>query len=166
MLYYVYLEVVYVLVYRVCSKNEVALILNSTSFDNIGTKEIFGKFDGRQSFRNELHIHFFPSIDNILYMIDGDHKYLCIYDLPLDILEKYKGYGDYCYNGHYKYNVLEYAVPSREMSFSYLKSIYVLLRDIDEYDFYYNQMVASAAEKIYDKSGVMMRQRKKEECSS
>lgn len=60
-------------------------------------------------------------------------KYLCIYNIPEDILKQYEGiwyYLDY-FKFAIKIEVDEYAIKCHELSFDYLEKVYYINEEID-----------------------------------
>lgn len=123
------------IVYRICKKNEIDSIFNSSSFSSIGN--FCGVFNGNSHsyMKNKKYMHFFDKKINILYLNPSKEEYLCEYNISDEILERYKGIGEYLDFIYWKSisKVEEYAIPSELIVFDNLEKIYSI-KDYIEYD--------------------------------
>ena len=120
-----YEKVNFMLVYRICKKDEIEKIFKEKSFENIGRYFQINSSLNNHNYEDVYrYMHFFDDKVNILYLNLSNH-YLCTYDIPEDILCKYVGIGyywDFEFLEHLE-NVKEYAVKSEEMDISFLKQV-------------------------------------------
>lgn len=157
------------LVYRICSRDEVDYILNTGSFDLIGGFGFQYKANNHHYQKVDVYyMHFFLNKDSVLYVNSSKGVFLCTYDIPNDILNKYTSLGDYLdyINYERKIKVIEFAIPSLMIKLEYLKRIDVLTSCIDYKDFLDGDLSPELYETIYDTSKLMIRKRKKEEIPS
>ncbi len=150
------------LVYRICCEKEVDYILNYEAFYNIGNVNIVSSLNTHQYEPGLFYMHFFQNYKSILYMEPKYLKYVCIYDIPEEVLEKFKGYGMY-YTYPYRetFAVAEYAIPCTQIKFSYLKKVERLLKNVTAEDFIDQSLDKMAFETIYDSSKIIVPKRKK-----
>ncbi|MCM1052906.1 MAG: hypothetical protein NC483_02895 [Ruminococcus sp.] len=156
------------LVYRTCRREEVEYILKNSNF-NIVSSYSHNYYGNTHRYQDGVsYMHFFSDISSIFYMKTNRGRCICIYDIPTDILEKYKGIGIYtdyiCFR--HEEHVREYAIDIGEMRVEYLKRADVLLQDIDYEDMIDGSLDSSLIENIYNSSKPFIRERKKEEISS
>ena len=119
------------LVYRVCSENEINYIVNNKNFNNIGRNiycGLYGKTLANTHKYDELgyYMHFFKDYSSIYLLECNVGDYICTYNIPLSLLNKYSGQGIYnvLVNGlPESFEVCEYAIPSKLISFEYLVSV-------------------------------------------
>ena len=127
------------IVYRLCREDEIQQILNSQSFSEVGN------FCRNNSERNTHHydenikyLHFFKTKTDLLYLNTLKGRYICVYDIPEELLLKHYGLGkyrDYVRFAHLN-QVEEFAIPTNLIKFDYLQSIDRIIKDIDVEDFY------------------------------
>lgn len=112
------------LVYRVCSSEEIIKLFNDGNFSNIGNYFNENKLNTHNYNSDKKYLHFFQNIENVIY-VETKGRFLCTYDIPNEILEKYKGFGNYLdsFNFSSLVSILEYAIEVDEMDFEYLESI-------------------------------------------
>ena len=146
-------------VYRLCKVGEVNKLLDSEDLESVA---IPGKvFIDKQQEKNVnshnynfkvSYLHFFKDLSSIFYFYTED-KYICTYDIPDDKLEKYQGEGFYWdYRNFSKMEaVKEYAIPSFELSFSYLKRIDKIKEFINYEDYLFDPSLSEELETIYIK---------------
>ena len=130
------------LVYRICNKEEITNILNNQSFTNIGNRfKVDIKKNHHKYNENIKYMHFFNDYDSVFYLNVTNGYYICTYDIPEDLLEKYKGIGLYLDRIQLiiKECVIEYAIPNTEIKFSYLTKIEKINEYIDFDDFVNNE---------------------------
>ena len=119
------------LVYRVCSENEINYIVNNKNFNNIGRNiycGLYGKTLANTHKYDELgyYMHFFKEYSSIYLLECNVGEYICTYNIPLCLLNNYCGRGIYnvLVNGlPESFEVFEYAIPSKLISFEYLVSV-------------------------------------------
>ena len=112
------------LVYRVCSGNEIIKLFNDGNFSNVGNFFKKNTLNTHNYKSDKKYLHFFQNIESVIY-IETKGRFLCAYDIPNEILEKYKGFGNYMdvFNFSSLVSILEYAIEVDEMDFEYLESI-------------------------------------------
>ena len=77
------------LVYRVCSGAEIIKLFNDGNFSNVGNffkKNTLNTHDYKS---DKKYLHFFQNIESVIY-VETKGKFLCTYDIPNEMLEKYK----------------------------------------------------------------------------
>lgn len=119
------------LVYRVCSENEINYIVNNKNFNNIGRNiycGLYGKTLANTHKYDELgyYMHFFKEYSSIYLLECNVGEYICAYNISLCLLNNYCGRGIYnvLVNGlPESFEVFEYAIPSKLISVEYLVSI-------------------------------------------
>ena len=81
-------------VYRVCDKEEIDKILSGVDFKDIGAPGIrYKKEPGEIDLNthiydeNEMYMHFFPDFKDLFYLNLEEGRYICLYDIPEEILE-------------------------------------------------------------------------------
>ena len=83
-------------VYRLCNEKEYNEIINSKNFNNVGKKFVSdNKLNTYNYDNNKLYIHFFKNFESIFYLTTTKGYYICIYDIPNDILNENKSTGFY-----------------------------------------------------------------------
>lgn len=141
-------------VYRVCNSVEVDKILSNGDFAKIGNIYNFFNFPKVNNHRYEEkqpYLHFFKELDSISYLKELKGNYLCIYNIPMEILNRYKGIGYYrdLMDDYDFYELEEYAIKSKELLFEYLENILYINREIDFY-FLSDNNLKNFTEIIYD----------------
>ena len=139
-------------VYRLCNELEFQKILNTMSFDDIGSLCCNNSKRNNHRYKsNQKYLHFFKDYDSLFYLYLKSGTYICTYDIPDEILEKYVGVGKYLDRMYMKKieSVTEYSIPNAEISFDYLKSIEKISRDI-EYEEYIDDDYKDSLELVYN----------------
>lgn len=129
------------IVYRLCSKEEVDLILERRELTEIGKTFSNNKELNNHNYdSNRKYLHFFASKSSLFYLCVTTGTYICTYDIPTDILNKYIGEGYYLDRLYLKNlnKVIEYAVPSDEILFEYLQKIERIKSYVDYEDYLYD----------------------------
>ena len=140
------------LVYRVCTKNEVDKILTTKDFSQVGIYGIYG-LNGKNNHNynfDKLYLHFFQNKENIfLYLKD---RYISTYDIPESILRRHIGIGKYpdYFNHNNLVEVFEYAIESELIHFEYLKKIEKINKVINIVDYLYDKSLNNFVEVIYE----------------
>ena len=97
-------------------------------------------------------MHFFSNFDDILYLNLRKDYYICIYDIPDDLLNISAGIG-------YYYDFIEfdrivsaeeYSIESNDIKFDYLIKAYRINEYLDFEDFIYGDVI-SKCEQVYEK---------------
>lgn len=155
------------LVYRICSKDEVDIILNK-DIEYVGNSREITNANSHNYKLGVSYMHFFLHKCDILYISCSRDSYICTYDIPYGLLDLYCGVGKYSDNPRFRDRVyaIEFAVPARELKLDYLKRVDVLLRYIDFEDLINGDIPSELYETVYDSSKPVIRERKKEESSS
>lgn len=128
-------------VYRVCNEQEVKYIVDNKNFDNVGRNiycSLFGKTLNNTHDYEELgyYMHFFKDYSSINCWNYNVGDYICIYNIPQDILDNYAGTGiyDVLMNGSFERIILdEYAIPSRLINLDYLVSVEEVMMKFGNY---------------------------------
>ncbi len=148
-------------IYRVCKKEEVKRILDERSFDNVGNFCKNTEINSHNYKENTKYLHFFKSKTDLLYLNTSKGMYICIYDIPTEILTKYHGFGKY--NSYFEIacsddktinlvSVEEYAIPSNIIKFKHLKIIAEIIEYADIEDFYDDCYFSKCINIIYNKT--------------
>lgn len=113
-------------VFRICNEYEVATILSEKSLANVGKYSQINKIANTHNYKkNVKYMHFFQNYLDVFYLDEANICYVCTYDIPEEILNKYEGIGYYLDRDNYTEmeSVKEYAVPSNLLDFRYLQQI-------------------------------------------
>lgn len=147
------------LVYRLCRIGEVNKLLQEKSVENIGVSgQLLIERQHKENVNNHVYnyqkeyLHFYKRLESIFYLYTED-KYLCTYDIPEEILEKYLGYGfyrDFRTRGRIV-STVEYAIDIEELSFDYLVKIDKILEYINYEDYLFDPSLHEELETIYSK---------------
>ena len=120
-------------VFRLCRENEIQQILDKQSFKDIGRYySNFGCNEHKYE-NNKKYLHFFKTKSDLLYLRFLKGKYICEYDIPQNICEKYIGVGRYCDYVNFAELVWikEIAIPSDLLKFEYLQNVGRIVKNID-----------------------------------
>ena len=156
------------IVYRICKKKEIDMILNEKNFYNIGkTYEINEKVNTHQYKNNQKYIHFFKNKDSIFYLNITQDMFICTYDIPLYLLVKHYGTGFYLdrFNFTNLEIVKEYAIENELIDFNYLLKIERLVEYIDIENYMYDD-ISSKIETIYINTQVINELSNQVECNN
>ena len=139
-------------VYRVCKKEELKKILEDNSFRNIGYNFFDSNLNTHKYNINSKYLHFFLNKDSILYLRTLKDRYICIYDIPEDILKQSEGIGYYWDYINYRVlnEVTEYAVESSNIKMIYLKQVSYIKKDIDDEEFLDDYDLSEYVDTIYN----------------
>lgn len=140
------------IVYRVCKKDEIDNILNNKLFINVGNNFNYSCINNHSYNKDTKYLHFFLNLDSILYLRTLKDRYLCIYDIEDNILNKNKGLGYYL--NYISYNtldeVIEYRLENKDINFDNLKQVYYINNYIDYEDFFDDFDISKIADIIYN----------------
>ena len=78
------------LVYRICKKSELERIFEDNNFTNVGYNFPVSDLNTHNYTENSKYLHFFLKKESIFYLRTLKDRYICIYDIPEDILNRYK----------------------------------------------------------------------------
>lgn len=136
--------------FRLASDSEVSSILKNESFEEIGSISENDNKNNHVYDLNKKYMHFFDNFNSLLYLNLNTDNYICIYNIPDEVIKKYKGYGYYYDLINFKEleRIPEYAVPSSELRFEYLKIVYKINRYLD-YEDIINDNYKDDLEKVY-----------------
>lgn len=140
------------LVYRICKKDEIDNILNNKTFVNLGNNYNYFCINNHNYNENKKYLHFFLNLDSILYLRTLKDRYLCIYDIDDNILNKNKGLGYYLNYISYSTldEVIEFRLENKEINFDNLKQIYYINKYIDYEEFLDNFDISKFSDIIYN----------------
>ena len=131
------------IVYRISKLEEIKKILSNKSLEGIGKYFEESSKLSTHKYLNKPYLHFFHNLDSIFYLRTLKDRYLCIYDIPEEVLEKNVGLGYYLdyFSLRGKRKVKEYAISIEDLEYEYLKEINYIKEfiDLDNY-FYYNDL--------------------------
>ena len=77
------------LVYRICKKSELERIFEDTNFTSVGYNFPVFDLNIHNYTENSKYLHFFLKKESIFYLRTLKDRYICIYDIPEDILNRY-----------------------------------------------------------------------------
>ena len=126
------------LVYRLCKEEEYNSIMNTKSYDDIGSVCNKNRWLNNHSYQpNQKYLHFFKDFDSIFYCYLKEGTYVCTYELPDELLEQYAGIGKYVDRMFMRKHemVTEYAIPNEKISFIFLRKIERVNQSIDFEDY-------------------------------
>ena len=128
------------IVYRICSKNEIEMIFQEQSFCNVGNFFKTNKNINTHLYQeNKKYIHFFKDFDSIFYLNTTSNMFICTYNIPNYLLEEKSGEGFYpdYFNHTSLQKVCEFAIENEYINFNYLLKIDKILDFIDIEDYLY-----------------------------
>ncbi len=161
MVQYLYNRGANMVVYRLCSKDEIDKIFANSSFLNVGVlgKEFHKENDevdlnSHNYVENELYMHFFPKFIDLFYLGLEEGMYICFYDVPFDILKENVGYGEYVDFFTYKIprKIEEFAIESKKIDFDYLLRVDKINSNINIEDYFADETLNGFCETIYKKN--------------
>lgn len=121
-------------VFRLCDTGEMEYILKNKNFSNVGQEfETDSCKNTHKYVKSRKYMHFFENEISLLYLSLFKGKYICVYNIPDEILRKSKGKGFY-YDFIYfskLHELTEYAICSDKIKFEHLSRIYRINEDID-----------------------------------
>lgn len=138
-------------VYRVCSYEEIEFIFKNYDFSEVGN---YFKESGLNTHfydANERYIHFFHDKEGIMNRT-LKNQYLCVYNIPDEILKDCDGigyYSDDCFETYIE--VKEYAVKSSQIKFDYLIKVDRINAYIDLDDYIEDSELTKFLEPVYRK---------------
>ena len=148
------------MVYRLCSKDEVDKILKTKSYDNVGTLgKVYIKEKGEVDLNthsyeeNKYYMHFFPEFDNLFYLPLEKDMYICYYDIPKEILDTSFGYGEYkdYFILSIPRKVLEYSMETSNLKYEYLEQIDHIKENIPVDEYFVDESLSDFLETLYTK---------------
>jgi len=131
------------LVYRLCKEEEIKEILDTRKFKNVGKSfKINASANTHKYIDKEKYLHFFNKKDDVLYFNTPSGYFICTYDIPYKLLDRFNGIGFYFDRVKFRTleQVIEYAIPINYISFENLVKIEEIKDDIDYDDYLYNNM--------------------------
>lgn len=144
------------LVYRVCSQNEVNYILNNGNFFGVGG---FAKHfsSNTHKYGRGYYMHFFHNKSDFCFVDSQAGNCICTYDIPDDLLDR--GIGVYLDRRNFKDKIelIEYAVRSSNMDYSYLRKAEVLLDSVTLDDFIDGNLRDGVTKTIFESDSPVLR---------
>lgn len=138
-------------VFRLCREEEIKQILNNQSCENVGSYCSNSEKNSHNYNEDVKYLHFFKKKSDLLYLNTFVGRYICIYDIPDEMLSKFYGYGNY--RDYIRFVTLnkveEFAVPSKLIKFDYLKSVSVITQNIDFEDFFEDDNLTGFIKEVY-----------------
>lgn len=124
------------LVYRICTQKEVDYILDNKDFNGVGSPSTAFGNNTHQYEEGYNYLHFFARKSSILlHWRNTTGYYLCTYDIPESILNEHFGTGSYPIHFIYGMGIYtdlkEYAIPTFEMDFNFLRKIEILNQELE-----------------------------------
>ena len=156
------------LVYRVCSQEEITMILEEKSFENVGKsgKDLIAVQQQKNVNNHEYHfqknyLHFYKDKMSMFYM-KTENTYLCTYNIPDDILAPREKEGYYLDFVNYRriVRVPEYALETSLLNFDYLDKVEYINEYIDIDDYITNKNLTDSVNVIYLKDKGMVKERR------
>ena len=126
--------------YRVCKEEEYDKIMSNNS--DIGKNMITNNKLNTHNYASSIkYLHFFTKESDIIYLRHLKNRYLCTYNIPDEITNKHIGYGYYldCLNFRRLETILEYAIPSNNISIANIEKIELITSEIDIEDYMYEE---------------------------
>lgn len=148
-------------VYRLCRIDEVQSILMSESFKNVGKRYKEDSIKNNHKYENNRnYMHFFADKSSLLYFNMEQGGFICVYDIPDDILKENYGKGYYLSFDNLKNTeeVSEYAIKSEKIKFEYVKSIFYIKEYIDVENYIEDDSLSNFIVKIYNKDNMQLKQ--------
>ncbi len=142
------------IVYRLCRESEINELLNTKSTTNIGKEYISNPKQNNHNYKDNIkYLHFYKDYDSLFYLYLKPNRYICTYNIPDELLQKYQGTGFYLDRIFLEKleSTTEYAVPNNEISFSYLQKVDKIKEEI-EFEDYICGGHHDSLETIYDTS--------------
>ncbi|MBE5757341.1 MAG: hypothetical protein E7345_00205 [Clostridiales bacterium] len=140
------------IVYRLCREDEIQKILRNLSFEGVGYYCRNNEKNSHTYNEDIKYMHFFKNKTDLLYLNTLMGRFICVYDIPEELLLKHFGYGKY-----YDYirfatlkDVEEFAIPSDNIRFNYLQSINKIIKDIDYEEMYEKFDLREFLQEIYN----------------
>ena len=146
------------MVYRLCNPVEIQEILNSKCFQNVGKVcRNNPKYNNHQYQENQKYLHFFQNYDSLFYLYVKKGTYICEYDIPEEILEKYKGTGIYLDRIFMEKleSVTEYAIPSEKIEWDYSQKVDRVMLDYDIEDYLDGKEVKMDTRRIWNETTIL-----------
>lgn len=136
-------------VYRVCSKEEVDFLLNGGDISLVGSMPEKFRMNIHCYDVNERYMHFFRNEGNVVLVGRFPEDYICVYDIPKSVLRSSIGIGYYT-NIFSTWELTEYAIRSKDMNFGYLKRVKIA-KDSLYINFLMDHIPWYLTEVIYDR---------------
>jgi len=126
------------LLYRLCKEEEISKILKTEKITTIGRYcKNTHKLNTHIYKKDKKYLHFFLEEYEIINLNPKEGNYICTYDIPENIVNKYLGYGYYrsMFDLETLNKIKECAIPVELINFSNLKKIERIqdYLDIDSY---------------------------------
>ena len=156
------------IVYRLCSNEEVKEILDSKSLATVGKtgKDLFAiqqreNVSNHNYFCENRYLHFFADKASIFYLNVGNNC-ICTYNIPDEILADGLGEGYYhdLVNYQRMVKVLEYAIDVSLLSFDWLERIEYVSDCLNTKDALVDNPITDNIKVLYNKQKIMTRERK------
>ena len=141
------------LLYRLCKEEEILKILDTKKITTIGKYcTNTHKLNTHVYQRDKKYLHFFLAEYEITNLNSQKGKYICTYDIPKDIVNRYLGFGYYRSNFDLETlkKITECAIPCELISFSNLIKIEKITKYLDFED--YLDDITKYKEMIYSNS--------------
>lgn len=125
------------LVYRICSKREILSIINDNGFSNVGKLyENNVRLNNFKYDNNTKYLHFYSKLSDILYSDVSVGRYICVYQIPDEVLSKYSGVGYYLDYIDFRTleRVTEYAIPTSLLNINNLVGYSIIDKYLDYED--------------------------------
>lgn len=135
-------------VYRLCNNDEIKSILKNRNFNTVGQNfEINPEKNTHKYLQDIEYLHFFKKPISLLYLSLLKGKYICVYNIPDNILQQYEGTGLYLDFIFFRnlHELKEYAVPCGKLKLSYIERIYEIIELID-----FDEYIPSSTDEVMD----------------
>lgn len=141
-------------VYRICSYEEATEILSNQEF--IGRQFEQCNANSHQYETGKEYTHFFNRKRDVVNFSSGIGQYLLTCRIPKELLDKYYGEGYYLniYDIHRKVPIEEFAVPTEELTFTYLERVEKITSFIPSEDVESDPTLSSYLEPFYIKEPI------------
>lgn len=121
-------------VFRLCNKDEIDSIIDTKDISTVGKEYTADPIKNNHHYiPGKKYLHFFGNETSLLFLNTSKGNFICVYDIPDDILESSKGIGKYADFITFSkiMEIPEYAIPSEQVKLNSLKKVYMITEDID-----------------------------------
>lgn len=128
-------------VYRLCTREEIMAIAQNKNFRKVGKHfEINENIKSHNYHPKRKYLHFFKNKSSLMYLSTIAGRFICVYDLPEQLLNKRKGVGKYrdFVNFTSLHTLEEYAVETSLLEYKHLVATYEIVKTIDYEDVWFS----------------------------
>lgn len=139
------------IVYRICKMAELKKIFEDNNFTNVGYNFSNSDLNTHNYNKSSKYLHFFLNKDSIFYLRTLKDRFICVYDIPEYILNRYKGIGYYWDYINYRTlnEVIEYAIENNVIDLKFLKRVSYIKCDVEFEEYLVDNNMTNFTEIIY-----------------